>query len=60
MKKTTLYAGAALLALFAVGAVAVDAHHQPKEKSAMTTMPKTVNDLMKIDQTIGDGKEAVP
>ena len=60
MKKTTLYAGAALLALFAVGAVAVDAHHQPKEKSAMTTMPKTVNDLMKIDQLVGDGAEAVP
>jgi FKBP-type peptidyl-prolyl cis-trans isomerase FkpA len=59
MKKTTIFAGAALLALFAVGAIAVDAHHQSKEKT-MTTMPKAVNDLMKIDQTIGDGKEAVP
>ena len=58
MKKTTIFAGAALLALFAVGAIAVDAN-QPKEKN-MTTLPKAVNDLMKIDQKVGDGAEAIP
>jgi FKBP-type peptidyl-prolyl cis-trans isomerase FkpA len=60
MKKTTMLAGAALLALFAAGAIAGDATTQPKEKNTMTTLPKAVNDLMKIDQKVGEGKEAVP
>ena len=59
MKKTIVIAGAALLALCAAGAIAVAAD-QPKEKTTMTALPKTVNDLMKIDQRVGDGTEAIP
>jgi FKBP-type peptidyl-prolyl cis-trans isomerase FkpA len=59
MKKTTLFGAAVLLAAFAVAAIAVDAQPKTKEKTAMT-MPKTVNDLIKIDQTVGQGKEALP
>ena len=58
MKKTIVIAGAALLALSAAGTIAVAAD-QPKEKTTMT-LPKTVNDLIKIDQKVGDGAEAIP
>jgi FKBP-type peptidyl-prolyl cis-trans isomerase FkpA len=58
MKKTAFLASAVLLALCSVGAMAADTN-KPKEKT-MTTLPKAVNDLMKIDQKIGDGAEAIP
>ena len=57
MKKTHLIAGALLLGTFALGAMAADSHPQPKEKTFMT-MPKTVNELIKIDQAVGEGAEA--
>ena len=59
MKKKFLMASALVLALAAVTAVAVDTQSQPKEKPAMT-LPKTVNDLVKIDQITGNGTEALP
>jgi FKBP-type peptidyl-prolyl cis-trans isomerase FkpA len=58
MKKTAFLASAVLLALCSVGAMAADTN-KPKEKT-MTTLPKAVNDLMKIDQKVGDGAEAIP
>ena len=58
MKKTAFLASAVLLALCSVGTMAADTN-KPKEKT-MTTLPKAVNDLMKIDQKIGDGAEAIP
>jgi FKBP-type peptidyl-prolyl cis-trans isomerase FkpA len=57
MKKTAFLASAVLLALCSVGAMAADTN-KPKEKT-MTTLPKAVNDLMKIDQKVGDGAEAI-
>jgi FKBP-type peptidyl-prolyl cis-trans isomerase FkpA len=48
-----------LLALANVGCNAADSQSQPKEKSAMT-LPKAVNDLISIDQKVGDGAEAIP
>ncbi len=59
MKQKTLIAGALLLALAAATAVAVDTQSQSKEKPVMT-LPKTVNDLIKIDQIPGNGTEALP
>lgn len=59
MKNSMLYFGAAMLALASVTAVAADAPSQSKEKSAMT-MPKAVNELIKVDQKVGDGAEAIP
>jgi FKBP-type peptidyl-prolyl cis-trans isomerase FkpA len=58
MKKTAILASAVLLALCSVGAMAADTN-KPKDKT-MTTLPKAVNDLMKIDQKVGDGAEAIP
>lgn len=60
MKYKTLIAGAIVLGLAAATAVAVDSNKpQTKEQSAMT-LPKTVNELIKIDQTVGGGAEALP
>ncbi len=59
MKRKTLFVSALALALVAVTAVAVDTQTQPKEKSAMS-LPKAVNDLIKIDTTEGSGTEALP
>jgi FKBP-type peptidyl-prolyl cis-trans isomerase FkpA len=58
MQKTRLIASAALFAALAFAAVAVNAQPQAKEKTM--TMPKAVNELIKIDQTIGNGAEALP
>jgi len=60
MKTRTLLASALMLALAATTACSADTNQpQTKEKSVMT-LPKTVNDLIKIDQTEGNGTEALP
>lgn len=59
MKQKSVIAGTLLLALAAATAVAVDTQSQSKEKPVMT-LPKTVNELIKIDQIPGDGTEALP
>ena len=59
MKHKSLIAGALILALAALTAVAVDPQSPSKEKTTVT-LPKTVNDLVKIDTTVGEGTEALP
>ena len=59
MKHPSLLAGALLLALANVGCNAADPQSQPKEKPAMN-MPKTVNELIIIDQKVGEGADALP
>jgi FKBP-type peptidyl-prolyl cis-trans isomerase FkpA len=59
MKRKTLLASTLVLALCTVAAVAVNAEPQSKENTKMT-LPKAVNELIKIDQTVGTGTEALP
>ena len=58
MKQKTLIAGALMLALSTVAAMAADTNKSP-ERPAMT-LPKTVNELIKIDSVQGSGVEALP
>lgn len=61
MKHKTLLASALLIALSATTACSAEpnATQQSKDKAAMT-LPNAVNDLIKIDQTVGTGAEALP
>jgi FKBP-type peptidyl-prolyl cis-trans isomerase FkpA len=59
MKHAKLLVGALLLALVTAGCNAADPQSQPKEKATMT-LPKTVTDLMIIDQKTGEGAETLP
>ena len=61
MKYQPLLAAAMVLALGVTTACSADPDptQLPKEKNTMT-LPKAVNELMKIDRTVGDGAEALP
>jgi len=59
MKRASLLVGAVLLALVTAGCNAADPQSQPKEKATMD-MPKTVTDLVIIDQKAGEGADALP
>ena len=58
MRNTRLIAGAAIVVSLAFAAYAVGA--QPQVKESTMSMPKVVNELVKIDQTLGNGAEALP
>jgi len=61
MKRPALFPVAVLFTLLAAGCNAAEPTSQPtKEPAAMTDMPKTVNQLIQIDQKVGDGAEALP
>ncbi|HWT28007.1 MAG TPA: FKBP-type peptidyl-prolyl cis-trans isomerase, partial [Methylophilaceae bacterium] len=57
MKRATLYAGAALMAIFATSACTADSNTSNQETTAMT---QNTNELVKIDTVIGQGREAEP
>ena len=57
MKRATLYAGAALMAIFATSACTADSKTSPQETTAMT---QNSNELVKIDTVVGQGREAEP
>ncbi|HWU82959.1 MAG TPA: FKBP-type peptidyl-prolyl cis-trans isomerase [Methylophilaceae bacterium] len=57
MKRATLYAGAALMAIFATSACTADSNTSNQEATAMT---QNTNELVKIDTVIGQGREAEP
>lgn len=54
MKHATLLASALLLAMFATSGCTADSNHA-QEKTAMS---KNITELVKIDQVVGDGREA--
>jgi len=56
MKHTTVLAGALLIAFFAGGCTA----ESPTSTQENAAMNEKVTELKKIDQTIGDGREAEP
>ena len=56
MKHTTVFAGALLIAFFAGGCTA----ESPTSTQENAAMNEKVTELKKIDQTIGDGREAEP
>lgn len=57
MKRATLYAGAALMAIFATSACTADSKTSTQETTAMT---QNSNELVKIDTVVGQGREAEP
>lgn len=57
MKRATLYAGAALMAIFATSACTADSKTPTQETTAMT---QNSNELVKIDTLVGQGREAEP
>jgi len=59
MNKSAVFVATLCAALMAGPAVAASSEPVAKDKSAMT-LPKTVNDLMKIDTAVGSGAEALP
>jgi len=62
MKHKPLLISALLIALGTTTACSAEPNNtsSAKDKSAMTTLPKAVNDLMSIDHTVGSGAEALP
>jgi FKBP-type peptidyl-prolyl cis-trans isomerase FkpA len=57
MNRATLYAGAALMAIFATSACTADSKTSNQETTAMT---QNTNELVKIDTVVGQGREAEP
>ena len=57
MKRASLYAGAALMAIFATSACTADSKTSTQETTAMT---QNSNELVKIDTVVGQGREAEP
>ena len=55
MKRATLFAGAALMAIFATSACTADSNTSNQDKTAMT---QNTNELVKIDTVVGQGREA--
>lgn len=60
MKFPSLLFGALLTALLNTGCNAADQTTQAKEKTAVTSLPKSVTELIKIDHVVGSGEEATP
>ncbi|MDR2220297.1 MAG: FKBP-type peptidyl-prolyl cis-trans isomerase [Methylobacillus sp.] len=57
--KNTFVVGAVVLVLFSTGG-AMAAGTDASQGKNTTTLPKTVNDLVKIDQKVGTGAKAIP
>ncbi|MDR2220298.1 MAG: FKBP-type peptidyl-prolyl cis-trans isomerase [Methylobacillus sp.] len=57
--KNTFVAGAIVLALFSTGG-AMGADTDASQGKNMTTLPMSVTNLVKIDQKVGTGTEAIP
>jgi FKBP-type peptidyl-prolyl cis-trans isomerase FkpA len=60
MKSQALLAGVLMIALGATSACSADTNSTETKEKATMTLPKTVNDLIKTDQTVGTGTEALP
>ncbi len=59
MKQSMLLGAAAMLAALAMAATAAEPQPKSREAAAMT-MPQTVKDLLRTDQRVGSGAEALP